>query len=86
MTKPMPTYQTATLVPLFQPPTPSVNVRAVVVSLAAYYDGRRDGLLRELAAVEKEMGLGKKEKPTTAQIRAAWRGRARKCPQCGLEL
>jgi len=83
MTETAPTYQTATPVALFQPPTPS---QAVIVSLAAYYDGRRDGLLRELAAVEKEMGLGTEDKPTTAQIRAAWKGRARECPRCGLEL
>ena len=86
MTGPATAYQTTTVVALFQPPTPTGDVQVILESLATYYDGRRDGLLRELAAVEKEMGLGTKEKPTTAQIRDWWRKRARKCPRCGVEL
>lgn len=49
------------------------GIDAVLCSLREYYLGRRDALLRELASIERELGYGGSERPTTAQIRNWWR-------------
>ena len=64
---------TMTPVPLYDDPLPSADVDVILDSLRQYYEGRRDALLRELAAVERELGYGGSKNPTTAQIRNWYR-------------
>ena len=49
--------------------------------------GMRDGLLRQVAALEEEIGYSTPTlttEPTTAWLRRWWRIRGRHCPHCGI--
>ena len=66
-------------------PTPTADAE-LSFSPLDYYAARRDGLLRELSVLERELGYGTSDRPTTAMLRKLWRKRVRVCPGCGVEL
>ena len=80
---------TQTPVALYIHTTPSADgacLATLAESMARLLWARRDALLRELATIEAELGLGCNGKLTTAQIRERWRECGGHCPECGAKL
>jgi hypothetical protein len=50
-----------------------VTLDALAGAMVRVLMARRDALLAEVANIESELGYGTPDKPTTAQIREAWR-------------
>lgn len=84
MTEPLPAYQTST------PPVKfafgTLTLEGVAAAFVNYASVRREALLRELLELERNLGYGSKEKPTTSTLRANWQRWRGRCPECGKEL
>lgn len=84
MTESKPTYTTTTPPPRFAFGT--LTLEGLAATFTAYSSTRRDAIMRELVEIEKNLGYGKKDKPTTAHLRGLWRKWRGRCPHCGKGL
>ena len=63
--------------------TTSVPAEAMAKALEDFYEDERRSVFDHLANLERVLGYGTKDKPTTAQVREWWRTRGKDCPVCG---